>query len=147
TSIVPVDGFPAVAGGQGDPGERVDRLTYEADGAVAKQHVAAAGVFGVHLVGVAERVVGGVDDDLRVVVGVGAAVDADEAAAGVTLRRPGPPVQARAGDGTGHDAHPGLVAQNRAVFADEDRVGQPVGHRGDARLRVAVERPLDACGL
>ena len=49
----------------------------------------------VHLIGVAERVVRRVDDHLRVVVGVGPAVDADETTAAVVLRRPRKKIEPR----------------------------------------------------
>ena len=46
-------------------------------------------VLGVHLVGVAEWVIGRVDDHLGMVVDVGAAVDSDQVASAVGVGRPG----------------------------------------------------------
>src|SRR5438270_818614 len=71
------------------------------------------------LVGVAERVVRGVDDDLRVVVHVRPAVGADQTAGAVVLRRPRPQVKPRRRHSPRHDADPRLVAQDRTVLADE----------------------------
>src|SRR4051812_33235435 len=66
-SIVATDRLPAVPRGQRNPGVGLDERGDEAYRAVAEEHVAAVAVLAPHLVGVAERVVGGVDDDLRVV--------------------------------------------------------------------------------
>src|SRR3954452_1844757 len=88
SSVVAADDFTLVAGGKRDPGPRVDAPLDEPDRAVAHQDVAAVAVLGVHLVGVAERVVRGVDDHLRMVVDVGAAVAADHVPTAVRVGRP-----------------------------------------------------------
>src|SRR5438128_2060380 len=129
------------------PGIGVDEGVDEADGAVAEEDVAAGrGVLGPHFVGMAEGVVGGMNDDLGMVANVGPAVSADEAAAAVAVARPGPSVQARAGGGPRHDPYPGLVAQDRAVLADEDGVRQAIGDLGDPRVGIAIERAVDDVG-
>src|SRR5262249_54441714 len=80
-SIITANDLAIIASGQADPGPRIDRLFDESHRAVAEQHVATAGVVGVHLIGVAERVVRCVDDHLGVVVDIGAAVAADQVSA------------------------------------------------------------------
>src|SRR2546421_1735723 len=97
-------------------------------------------MLGVHLVGVAERMIRGVDDDVRMVVGIGSAVDADETAAAVGIARPAGLWRRAA---PGHDADPRLVAQAGAVLADKDRLRQAVGNMRRADAGVAVERAVD----
>src|SRR5262245_40707852 len=91
-SVVAIDHLPAVTRGHRDPGVWVDERGDEPHRPVAEEDVAAVAVLAPHLVGVAERVVRGVDDDLRMVVRVRPAVDADQAPGTVVLRRPGPQV-------------------------------------------------------
>src|SRR4029079_19772225 len=106
------NGVAFVASGNRDPGPGIDESTGEADGAVAHEHVAAgACVVAPHLVGMAEGIVGGVDDDFRMIVGVGAAVDADEASGTIVFGGPGAEVEARRRNRSGDDADPGFVAQ------------------------------------
>ena len=56
------------------------------------------------------------------VVRVGAAMDADQAAGTVVFRRPSTQVEARRSDRARNDADPGLITEERAVLADEDGV-------------------------
>ena len=100
-------------------------------------------MFGVHLVGVAEGVVGGVDDDVGVVADVGAAVGGDEVAAAVGVGRP---TRALGGAGEGDNADPGRVAEDRRFFAQEDGVGEAVLDIGDADAGVAVEGAVNDVG-
>ena len=74
---VGTDHLPVAPAAHGRPGQQVDRLLDEPDRAVAHQHIGPAGVQRVHLVGVAERAVGRMDDD-RVLVERRAAVGRED---------------------------------------------------------------------
>ena len=80
-------------------------------------------MFRPHLVGVADRIVRGMDDHLRPVVRVRPAVDADQVAAAIAVggkRRLG------TAHAEGRNADPRLVAEERAVLADEHRLGKSI---------------------
>src|SRR5207249_4298741 len=96
-----------------------------------------------HFIGVPEWVIRRVNDDLWVIVSVGSAMGADQTAGAVVLRRPGPQIEPRRRHRAGYDSDPGLVAQDRAVLAEEDGVGQAVADAGDRHAGVAVKRAVD----
>src|SRR4051812_1330196 len=83
--LVATYGLPAVTRRKGDPGVRIDELRDEPHRTVPKLHVAAPRMFGVHLVGVPEWIVGGMDDHLRMVMRVGPAMNADQTACAVVF--------------------------------------------------------------
>ena len=134
--LIRADDLASGAGRQGLPRELVDVRTGEADAPVAHHHVAAAGMLGVHLAQLAEPGIGRVDQG-RVLPGIRAAMHEHlgrrHVAGGERESR------GRAADRAGDDTDPRLVAQDGAVLAQEDRVGQPVGDRGDAGPRVPVD--------
>src|SRR5262245_2092911 len=142
-SIVAIDHLPAVPRGYRHPRVRIDERRDEPHRAVAKEHVAAVAVLAPHLIGVPEGIVRRVDDALRVIVRVRSTMDADQAPGPVVLRRPRTQIESRWSDRSRHHPDPGLVAQNRTVLADEDRVRQPIDDRQRRDARVAVERPVD----
>src|SRR5207302_797596 len=108
------DRLSSVSRGQGDPGVRVDVGADETHTPITEQDVAARPrMFGPHLIGMSERVVGSMDNDLRMVMHVRSAVDADQAASTVAVGWPGAEVEAGTGSRTRHHAHPRLVAQDR----------------------------------
>ena len=108
--------------------------------AIAKKDVAAVFVVRIHLVGMAERVVGRVNDHLWMIVNVGPAMAANQISAAVGVGR-----QAGLGPDAGerNDAVPGVVGDGRRSFAEEDRVRQSIRHAGHPCMRVLVERAVD----
>src|SRR5436190_2640609 len=81
--------LPDVARRKGHEGVAVHEGAHVADRAIAHQNIAAGSVLAPHFIRVAEGIIGAVDDDLGVVVRIGAAVCADEAASAVVFRGPG----------------------------------------------------------
>ena len=112
---------------EGPPGVAVDEGADEPHGTIPKQHIAAAAtcMLRVHLVGVSEGIVRCVDDDVRMVVDVGPAVDADDASAAVGVAD-ADGRDLRWNNAPRNDADPGLVAQNRVGVSGEDGLRQAV---------------------
>ena len=131
--------FAAVARGERDPNEAVDERRHESDRTVSKEYVRPVRVFRVHLVGVTERMVRRVNDDLRMVVRVGAAVCPNQTSGAVAF---GGPAGFGAGRGERDGAEPSLVAQLGTVFTEKHSAGKSVGNVGRSNLGIAIERPV-----
>src|SRR5262249_20706026 len=71
-------------------------------------------------------------------------VSADEATGAVVFRRPRAQVEARRRHRAGNDANPRLVAESRAVFANEHGVREAIGDRSHANPRIAIKRAVDS---
>ena len=83
-----------------------------------------------------------VNDELRTLVNVGPAVDADQASAAVVV--PLADDRDRRGrTGPGDDADPGLIGQDRVDFAGEDGLRQTIGDIPRARAGILIKRPVD----
>ena len=80
-------------------------------------------MFGIHLVSVSERMVRGMDDDLRMIMRVWSAMGTQQASGTVTFRRP---VAFGTGCRVRDCSVPGLIAEYRTVLADKDRRRQSV---------------------
>src|SRR5437868_13542788 len=87
-------------------------------------------------------IIGGMDDDVWMVVSVGSAVGADEVATAVGIANPDGWFLRRCA-APRHDAYPGLVGEYRTALSDKDRLRQAVGHVRDPRARIAVERAVN----
>ena len=83
-------------------------------------------MFAPHLVGVTERIVGSVNDDLGVIMRIRTAVNADQTTAAVVFRQPRSQIQPGWRDGVWHYTHPGFVTENGTVLTDENSTGEPI---------------------
>src|SRR5271157_4277572 len=140
------DHLPVAAATQSLPSQQVNRLPDEPNGAVPHQHVGAAGVQRVELVGVTEGAVRRVDH-LRALPERYAAVGRKDGAGVIVvdLQAAGP----QAGKGVvgevpvaGNDPHPTGIGQIRRLLTREDRVAQSVGHPGVGNVAIPVERTV-----
>jgi hypothetical protein len=73
-----------------------------------------------------ERIIRGVNNDLRVVMRIRSAVACDQIRGRVVFGRPWPHIQARHDDRAEDGSNPGVVAQEGAPLANED--GAQRGH-------------------
>ena len=83
-------------------------------------------MFSPHLIGMAKRIIGGMNDYLGMVVGIRPTVDTYKATGPVVLRGPWTQIKPWWGDGSGNHSHPSFVAQERAVFSHENRIGKTI---------------------
>src|SRR5262245_37901958 len=87
--VVAMNCVSSISRRKSDPGIWVDERADEPNGAVAKQNVAAwRAMFTPHFVRMSERIIGGMNNDLWMVVNVGAAVHAYQTSAAVAVGRP-----------------------------------------------------------
>src|SRR5262245_46765295 len=105
-----MDHLAAISGRKGNERKRIHELRHESDGAVAHEHIGAAKMIRLHLIGVTKWIVWCVNDDLGMVVGVGTGVSTDETSRAVVLRGPGLDVEPWRRHRARNDSNPSLVA-------------------------------------
>jgi hypothetical protein len=84
-----------------------------------------------------------VNDELRSLVDVGTAVDADQASSAVVVALPDGRIDMRGRTGSGNDADPGFVGQDRIGFSGEDGLSEAVGDIPRVRVGIPIKRPVD----
>src|SRR5258708_4692661 len=120
--------LPAIACRESHPRIRIDVLADEPHRAIAKQHVGSAWMLRPHFIGMPKRIVGSMNNHLRMIANIRPAMHAHQAATTVAIGRPGPHIKSRAGSSARHHTYPGLVAQDRTMLTEENGLAQPVSN-------------------